>query len=121
MEVVFKVGDISFKAKFNNSKASGKIKNNLPLESEVEIWGDEIYFEIGLEASTEGKTIDVNIGDVVYWPQGKCLCVFYGPTPASKDKKPMPASSVVIVGKTDTSPEILRKIKAGEKIIVEKL
>ena len=81
-------------------------------------WGDEIYFDIGFKVSAEGATMDVDIGDVAYWSQGKCLCIFFGQTLASTSPKPVPASPVVIVGKTAASPESLRQIQLGEKISV---
>ena len=62
--------------------------------------------------------MEVVPGDIAYWPQGKCLCVFFGPTPASSDEKPVPASPVVIVGKTDASADSLRAIDGGEEIKV---
>ncbi len=96
-----------------------EIDKNLPLESKAMIWGDEIYFDTGIKASPEGATLDVNIGDIAYWPQGKCLCIFFGPTPASSGDKPVPASEVVIVGKAELDPNQLRKVKSSAKIVVE--
>ena len=118
MRVVFKTGSFTFESDFNGSPAAKKILESLPVESSVRTWGDEIYFDIGLDCPTDGKTTDVEIGDVGYWPEGKCLCVFFGPTPASSGEKPVPASHVVIVGKTTASPPELKSIKAGEAIKV---
>ena len=58
------------------------------------------------------------MGDVAYWPEGRCICVFFGPTPISKAGKPVPASAVVIVGKTRHSSVELRKIKTRDSIRV---
>lgn len=96
-----------------------KISESLPVESEAKTWGDEIYFDTGITAPGEEGTTDVNIGDIAYWPDGKCLCIFFGPTPASSGDKPVPASDVVIVGKTNLDPVELRKVKPGSKIVVE--
>lgn len=60
--------------------------------------------------------MDVKIGDVAYWPEGKCFCVFFGRTEASTTDKPMPASPVVIIGSTMANPSELREIKAGSAI-----
>ena len=105
MEVVFETGGLIFDADFNDTPASKEIIENLPLESKVRTWGDEIYFDIGINASSEGAGIDVDVGDVGYWPDGKCLCVFFGATPSSNSDKPVHASPVVIVGKTGISPD----------------
>jgi len=119
MKVNFKAESLTFPVEFNDSQTAKEISQELPLSSTVSTWGDEIYFGIGFKASAQGASMEVKIGDVGYWPQGKCLCVFFGPTPASTSKDPVPASSVVIVGRTSASKEELKKIKLGEKISVE--
>lgn len=118
MIIGFKSGTVSFDAEFDDSDAALEIIESLPLKSTVSTWGDEIYFDTGMDISSAGSTTDVNVGDVAYWPQGKCLCVFFGPTLASSSDKPVPASPVVILGKTSALPAELKKIKPGTKISV---
>ena len=102
----------------DNSTAA-KIDTALPIESRVKTWGDEIYFDTGITAPAENVTLDVDIGDIAYWPDGKCLCIFFGKTPASSGDKPVPASEVAIVGKARVDPALLRKASPGSKIRVE--
>jgi len=118
MKVVFKTSRKTFYAELNDSVTAKEIIQNLPMESILSRWGDEIYFGLGFKASAHGSTMDVDIGDVAYWSQGKSLCIFFGPTPASVNQRPIPASPVVIIGKTDATPQDLRKIEMGEKITV---
>ena len=110
--------EIELKVEFTDNPTAAKIKESLPIESEVKTWGDEIYFDTGIAAPAEGATVDVAVGDIAYWPDGKCLCIFFGRTPASSGDKPVPASEVVIVGKTTVEPALLRKVKPGSKITV---
>ena len=102
-----------------DNDAAKKISGVLPIESTVKTWGDEIYFDTGITAPAGGGTLDVAAGDLAYWPDGKCLCIFFGRTPASSDDKPVPASEVVIVGKVSLDAAILRKVKSGSKITIE--
>lgn len=118
MLIAFKAQNVGFYAKFNDSKAAQDILNRLPLSGQVKRWGDEIYFETGVSASDEWATREVNVGDIAYWPEGQCLCVFFGPTEASTGDKPVPASPVVIIGNTLANPGELREIKSGEPINV---
>ena len=111
-EINLKIGPIK-------NSTTEKISKSLPIDSKVNTWGDEIYFDTGITAPSEDATTDVEVGDIAYWPEGKCLCIFFGRTPASSSDKPVPASEVVIVGRTDLNPEVLRKVKAGSKIRVE--
>ncbi len=119
MQAIFKTGSFSFPVEFNDTQTAREIFAQLPLEANISTWGDEIYFDIGFKASAEGAVMEVKSGDVAYWPQGKCLCVFFGPTPASTSEEPVPASPVVIVGETKALKEDLKSIQLGEKISVE--
>jgi len=119
MRVVFKTEQGDFEAGFLENATAKKILENLPIESRVKTWGDEIYFDTGIDAPSEGATLNVNVGDIAYWPEGKCLCIFFGPTAISKADKPVPASEVVIVGRTSASPDFLREIKSRTKIRME--
>ena len=107
-----------FEGELNDSPAARAIAAALPLESETNRWGDEIYFDIGIACPRGGETMELGVGDIAYWPQGRCLCVFFGPTPASRGPAPVPASPVAVVGRTGAPPEVLRSIGDGERIRV---
>jgi len=118
MLIVFKAKNMGFYVKFNDSPAAQEILLHLPLEGIGRRWGDEIYFETNISVPSDDQTLEVKVGDVAYWPEGKCLCVFFGPTPASQADKPVPASPVIIIGSTMATPGELREIKVDEPIRV---
>lgn len=120
MKIRFVVNGLEFGGELNNSKTAIQIYEKLPLSSEVELWGEEIYFEIGVKLPEENPTLDVGIGDIAYWPEGGCMCIFFGRTPISRDEKPIPASLVNIIGHIAQDATILKKIKEGSKISVIK-
>ncbi len=62
--------------------------------------------------------MEVDVGDIAYWPEGKCICVFFGPTPVSQSGKPVPASPVVIIGKAMAKPDEFRRIQTGHPVRV---
>jgi hypothetical protein len=98
------------------------ILENLPIEVSVNRWGDELYSEKTKIAETEkGAKRQVNLFDVAYWPEGNALCLFYGPTPISKEGKIMAYSPVNVVGRIIPSEnekeDILEKIKDSTKVI----
>jgi len=121
MNIVFKTSKVTIEGELNNSQTALKIYEKLPLEAKASTWGDEIYFEIPVTLKPENATLDVEVGDIAYWPQGHCLCIFFGKTPVSIDNKPMPASEVNIVGKVTSEISILKDIKAGDTITLEQL
>lgn len=107
-------------AELNESRTALSIAESLPAESTVNTWGEEIYFTIP-EADTQREegTLKLEVGDVAFWPEGNCLCVFFGRTPASTKDEPVPASEVIIVGKVTEGLEKLGNIRDGEKIEVK--
>lgn len=100
------------------------ILDNLPVKVNINRWGDELYTDqttIAVGEETNAK-VEVNELDVAYWPEGRALCLFYGPTPISKGEKILAYSPVNIVGKImDSSDkyEILNQIKGGTNIIIK--
>ncbi|MFH1856286.1 MAG: cyclophilin-like fold protein [Candidatus Omnitrophota bacterium] len=120
-KIIIKSEDIvlDLPVRFLDTTTAKKIIEKLPIESKAEIWGDEIYFDTGISVPIEKATTDVNVGDVAYWPEGKCLCIFFGRTPLSVSDKPVPASEVVIVGKVSMEPDLLKKVTSGAIVKVK--
>ena len=99
------------------------ILHNLPIEVNINRWGDELYTDrttVAVEEEDNAKT-EVNELDVAYWPEGKALCLFFGPTPISKDGRILAYSPVNIVGRITSSnkDEILSQIKDRVKVIIK--
>lgn len=73
---------------------------HLPFDLDANVWGKEIYtspapFSVQLENDADV----VDLFDVAYWPQGKAICLFYGPTPISTKDEIKPYSPVSVIGK----------------------
>ena len=98
------------------------ILENLPVEINITKWGDELYTErTHISAIEENAKREVDYLDVAYWPEGNALCLFYGPTPISKDEQILAYSPVNIVGKIisngNEKDELLTIIKDHTKVI----
>jgi len=121
MNILFKTDKIIWKAELNKSKTAEEIYKNLPFVARIKVWQEEIYFDIPLKLKPENPTLDVEVGDVAYWVQGSCLCIFFGRTPLSTTDKPVPASEVEIIGRLLEDCLPLKNFKEGERIVVERL
>jgi hypothetical protein len=115
-KIVFRTAQGSFQGLLNDSAIAKAVVQRLPIASEVKRWGDEVYFDVPVTMSNTRPTLGVTVGDIAYWPEGPCLCIFFGKTPASRAHEPRPASDVTIVGHTEASIELLRSIEAGTTI-----
>jgi hypothetical protein len=70
--------------RLGNGPTAEEVWNELPIEGEAQLWGDEIYFPIPVSTEAEPEAWEeVEVGDVGYWPPGNALCLFFGRTPAS--------------------------------------
>ena len=102
-----------------NPTTVNAILKDLPVESEVNLWGDEIYFSIPTRVGLENSQEYVEVGTIAYWPEGHSLCLFFGRTPVSTDDRPKAYSPVNVIGKVIGNIDILKKVKDGEKVSVK--
>ncbi len=119
MKIRIGVKSVEVLAELRNTKTAAAIIKALPFESEAHRWGDEIYFNIPLELELENGKEVLDIGDVAYWPPGKSMCIFFGPTPSSKGSEIRAYSAVSVFGKVIGDAKIFRAVKEGERIRVE--
>ena len=103
-----------------NPKTAKAVIDALPIRGLGSRWGDEIYFSIGVSVQSENAKDVVEVGDVAYWPPGQALCIFFGPTPASRGQEPRAASPVNVFGKVLNDPSVFRKVRSGEEVVITK-
>jgi hypothetical protein len=117
--IMIEVENISLKAELLDTLTGRKIAEALPLEGFVNVWGDEIYFDIPLAIEQEPDARqDVEVGDLAYWPAGSAFCIFFGPTPVSTADRPRAYSPVNVFGRVIDSPQPLKRLSNGAAIKV---
>lgn len=116
-----KFSSYTINIKLRSNKTASAIKNILPFKSIVKTWGEEIYFEIPIEESldleNDAKDI-INIGEIAYWIEGKCIAIGYGKTPISKGNEIKLAARTNIWGDALLNIKELNKIKDGDEVVV---
>lgn len=87
----------------NDENSPNTVKSfldHLPFTLKLNVWGDEIYTSSSpIKIPEENSVSPVSLHDIAYWPTGKAICLFYGPTPNSKNDEIIPVSPVNIIGK----------------------
>jgi len=119
-KIRIKAGDVEVSAELNTTKTARAIWEALPIEGNVKLWGDEVYFSIPVSLELDDALETVNEGDLGYWPQGTAFCIFFGPTPISSGDEIRPASPVNVFGKIIGDAKVLKQVRVGSKIMVEK-
>lgn len=113
-------GSTTLVVELNDTPTARRLLALLPFESSANHWGQEIYLGTPLAAQEESDArAEVEVGTVAYWPPGKALCVFWGPTPASRDDEPCAASPVNVVGTVAGPAAAAAKVKDGAPVRVE--
>ena len=120
--ITISTGNLKLEAELNETFTADAVWNTLPFEAPVRMWGDELYFTIPEELNLElenGQDV-VEVGNLGYWPVGNAFCVFYGPTPASTDERPRPASPVTVFGKVVGDATELSEVRVGVMVVVKR-
>jgi hypothetical protein len=95
-----RIESLELEAEINDSPSAQALLAELPLEFRMSRWGDEYYGDCGVSAElTPDAREEMAVGEIAYWPPGRALCVFFGPTPASVGDEPRAASPVNPIGR----------------------
>lgn len=113
-------GDVEVAAGLNDSPTANLVWAALPLKASGSVWGDEIYFRIPVQADEDNAVEVVDMGAVAYWPPGQALCLFFGRTPASMGDEIRAASGVNVLGAVEGDAAVLKSVRSGASIVVEK-
>ncbi len=120
-QITIQVGDEQFAAELSAEHSPETVQQilaALPIETVARQWGDEIYCAIPVEAPPENAVSSVSKGDLGYWPDGNCFCIFYGKTPMSESEDEIvPASPVNLIGSVE-QPDRLKAHSAGEGVVI---
>jgi len=112
------LAEISFN---ENPRTAEAVLEALPIESRAARWGDEVYFEVPVELPAENARVRVQKGEVAYWPEEPSLCIFFGKTPVSPSEDDIRAYSPVnVIGRLVSDPSVLRTVKDGDRVRVER-
>ncbi|HET6590226.1 MAG TPA: cyclophilin-like fold protein [Candidatus Nitrosocosmicus sp.] len=107
----------------SSPKTFQAIIDHLPVKVRINRWGDELYTdptEIDIKEEENAKT-EVSELDIAYWPEGKALCLFFGPTPISTNGKILAYSPVNVVGKildASIKEDVLGLVESKTDVII---
>jgi hypothetical protein len=117
--ILIRAGKISALARLFVNETAKTIWEALPLDGNIHRWGDEIYFDIPVVIpESDDARQAMQIGELGYWPAGNAFCIFFGPTPVSKDQTSKAYSNVNPFGMIEGDPRLFSRINDGTSITV---
>ena len=115
------IGNLSMEAELTESGTAHALWEALPIRGAANVWGEEIYFQVPVEAPLEDSAREeMEVGEIAYWPPGSAFCIFFGRTPASVDDAPRAASPVNPLGKVAGDPKEFLGVRSGEEVLLER-
>jgi len=115
------IGPVALDATLDDTPCADAIADLLPLHAPVHEWGEEFYFHLPVEMGADGTaTMEVEAGDIGFWPPGPAVAIFCGPTPLSAGDRPVPASPVNLVGRVNGDPQVLRAARGKSEIRIDR-
>jgi hypothetical protein len=110
--IIISIGPSCLEVSLYDTAAAGSLVRALPQKIRMNRWGDEYYGELSVHIRHGGDAErDVfEVGEVALWPAGNALCIFFGPTPASRSGEPRMASKGVPFGKIVGDVSVLKEL-----------
>ena len=114
-------GTIDVVALLDDTPTTRALLHSLPCSSTASTWGEEVYFEVPVQAALEPDARQVVLpGSVCFWVQGTSLALPFGRTPASHGNECRLVTRVNVLGRIDGDPRVLAGVRDGDRVRVEK-
>jgi hypothetical protein len=89
----------------------------LPLDARAQTWGEEVYFEIPVEAPLERNAKQIVApGTVCFWVEGSSLALPWGRTPISDGKESKLVSPCNVLGRIDGDARTFASVRGGDTV-----
>ena len=120
-KLILRINGKSLNLFLKETETAEKIYNAVPINSSINTWGEEIYFNTNLliNRENEAKAV-VDFGEIAFWTEGSAIAIGYGKTPISSGDEIRLASPCNIWANADFDKSFFGDINDGDKVNLDK-
>ncbi len=121
-KIIIRTRTANFEAQLDDSDISNAIWLDSPHKLDINMLGSMIYCDMPLKVvlPKEGRTNDMEVGDIAYWPGPGAFCIFFGPTPLSgEDGKPVAPYPMIKIGKVIGDCSEMENAGDRQRLVIE--
>lgn len=120
-EIMITAGSVSIRVEVFDTPTGNAILDALPIHSNAQTWGDEVYFSTPVSVEREEDAREVlEPGEIAFWLDGDAIAIGFGPTPISHGDETRLASRGNIWGRAIDDVKAMASVLPGDAIIVSK-
>ena len=121
-KIIIRTRTANFEAQLDDSDISNAIWLDSPHKLDINMLGSMIYCDMPLKVvlPKEGRTDEMEVGDIAYWPGPGAFCIFFGPTPLSgEDGKPVAPYPMIKIGKVIGDCSEMENAGDRQRLVIE--
>ena len=119
-KIILKFNSKLLEINLRNTKTAKLIAETIPINSKIQIWGEELFFDTNLQVKLEDDAKEVvQLGELAFWTEGSAIAIGYGKTPVSIDQEIRLICPCNVWGDGNFKKSDFDNIKTGDEISLE--
>jgi hypothetical protein len=115
-------GPVVIRAELLQTPTADAVYGALPIRSNVNTWGEEVYFSTPVDVPREADARDViEAGEIAFWVEGSSIAIGFGRTPVSRGDEIRLAAPTNIWARALDDVKQLSAAGSGDPVTVELL